>query len=228
MENTFIILQARLSSTRLPRKLLLPLSGLSIFEHILQRLVLATIPCGIIVATTEDTVSSIALTAERYKAHLWVGSEQDVLSRYVDAVNAYNVHTVVRATGDNPLVCIEYIDKAILLHRDRSADLTTFPLLPYGTGIEVISGRVLKTVARKTANPFEREHITQYIYRNESNFSVVREKPDVPMQRPEIRLTVDTPDDYRKMKAIYASLYKNKPIRLKEVIAYLDSGGFCV
>ncbi len=223
MGNTYIILQVRLSSTRLPRKLLLPLNGISIFEHILQRLSYAKLPDGIIVATTEDTVPFIDTTAAEYGAYVVTGSEDDVLVRYIGAVERYNVDTVIRATGDNPLVCIEYIDKALLLHREWSADLTTFPGLPYGTGIEVIQSTALRYADERAKDQQEREHITRYIYNHETEFRIIREMPDNLLHRPEIRLTVDTRADYEKIERIYNALYTGRPIRVRDVLAYLDS-----
>ncbi len=222
MGNTYIILQVRLSSTRLHRKLLLPLNGKSIFEHILQRLSGAKLPDGIIVATTEDTVPFIKPTAVEYGARIVVGSEEDVLARYVSAVETYNVDTVIRATGDNPLVCIEYIDKTVLLHRKRAADLTTFPGLPYGTGIELIKSAALLYAHARAADPQEREHITRYMYNHETEFRIIRGRPDALLHRPEIQLTVDTHADYEKMKRIYRALYTGRPILVRDVIAYLD------
>jgi len=204
--------------------LLLPLKGISIFEHILQRLSDAKLPEGIIVATTEDTAPFIKTIATEYGAYVVVGSEEDVLARYMCAVKKYNVDTVIRATGDNPLVCIEYIDKTVLLHRKLDADLTTFPGLPYGTGIEVIKSAALLYAHSRAVEPQEREHITRYIYSHETEFRIIRERPNAPLHRPEIRLTVDTPADYEKMKRIYNALYTGRPILLRDVIAYLDSG----
>jgi len=223
MGNTYIILQVRLCSTRLHRKLLLPLKGISIFEHILQRLSCAKLPDGIIVATTEDTAPVISGVSARYGACIVVGSEENVLSRYIRAVDRYGVDTVIRATGDNPLVCIEYIDRALLLHREQAADLTTFPQLPYGTGIEVIRSSTLRYADARATDPLEREHITRYLYIHEKEFRIIKEKPDTRLNRPEIRLTVDTKADYEKMKSIYNALYKGRPLLLPDVITYLDS-----
>jgi len=224
-QKDFVVLQVRISSTRLPGKLLLPLKGLSIFEHILLRLKEVKGSDGIIVATTADTAPLISKTARRHGAELLVGSENDVLSRYAQAVNTYGLRNVIRATGDNPLVDIEYAHKALSLHEKENADLTTFPALPYGTGIEVIRGTTLLRVDERAADPFEREHITQYIYRHEDSFLVLKADPDPPMARPDVRLTVDTEEDYRKMSEIYENLYNGTPIKLTDVLVFLDKKG---
>jgi spore coat polysaccharide biosynthesis protein SpsF len=218
-----IILQVRIASTRLPGKLLLPLCGKSIFEHILMRLQAALIPSSIIVATTRDTACRIDSIVEQFGVPLYVGSEEDVLLRFVEAARENEVDTVIRATGDNPLVSIPYIDRAVELHSEKSADLTLYPRLPYGTGVEVIRGAVLEEISGKTDDPFEREHITQYLYRHESDYRIIRGVPEEALRRPDIRLTVDTEEDYRNMGEIYENLYRGRPIPLHEVISYLNN-----
>ena len=109
MNRDYIVLQVRQSSTRLPGKLLFPLKGISIFEHIIIRLKMVQLVDGIIVATTTDTEPSIRSIVRRHDVHVLIGSEEDVLSRFIAAVKRYKVRNVVRATGDNPLVDIENI-----------------------------------------------------------------------------------------------------------------------
>jgi len=225
MKRDCIVLQVRLNSTRLPKKLLLPLKGITIFEHILKRLTSAKIPDGVIVATTQDTLPFISEIAKRYDVLILTGSENDVLARFVKVVGVYDIDNVIRTTGDNPLVSIDYIDKTLLLHKKIRADLTTFIGLPYGTGVEVIRGDVLRGVADITSDPFEREHITQYIYRNEDKYKIVKGNVKGRLNRPELRLTVDTEDDYDRMVDIYEKLYRGHPIRLARVIGYIDSSG---
>ena len=222
MDNDYIVLQVRLRSTRLPNKALLPLAGVTIFEHILQRLILARLPKGIIVATTEDTAPRIRDISKRYSVPILVGSEEDVLSRYVACIDKWAIKNVIRATADNPLVSIEYIDRAIELHKIQNADLTLYPHLPYGTGVEVIKGNVLKKVATLTNDPFEREHLTQYVYRHEAQYKIARGSPEPVFQRQELRLSVDTDEDYRRMYEIYRELYSGRPISLMDVINHID------
>ncbi|MBA7671258.1 hypothetical protein ES703_79412 [subsurface metagenome] len=222
MVNDYIVMQVRLSSKRLPNKLLLSLKGTSIFEHILIRLKMVKTVSGLVVATTAGTEQLIRDIAHKYGTFILIGKEDDVLSRFSNAVKKYNMRNVVRATGDNPLVDIEYIDKALMLHRRKNADLTTYPLLPYGTGVEVIRGDVLIKIDNLTSDPYEREHITQYIYRHKDAFNIVRGTPDNLVSRPDIRLTVDTRDDYTRMVDIYENIYDDMPIKLTDVIAYID------
>ena len=223
MKKDYIVLQVRIGSTRLSGKLLLPLCGTTVFEHILRRFEAAAGACGLIVATTESTAPLIDGTVKKYGAKLVVGPEEDVLSRYIMAVERYGIEDVVRATGDNPLVSIEYLHRALALHKARRADLTVFPDLPYGTGIEVIKGSALVEAGRLTRDAYEREHITQYLYRNPDGFRITRGKPDAVLSRPSLRLTVDTREDYDRMVRIFGALYRGRPVALRRVLRYLDS-----
>jgi spore coat polysaccharide biosynthesis protein SpsF len=224
MAHTSIILQVRIASSRLPGKLMLPLCGISIFEHILMRLMGAKMSDSVVVATTVDTVPHIEPVLERYPAIIHIGSEEDVLLRFVEALRVHQVDTVIRATGDNPLVSVEYLDKAAALHGESGADLTVFPELPYGTGVEVVDGAVLEEIEARTRDPFEREHITQYLYRHESEYRILRGEVEEGLRRPELRLTVDTEEDYRSMCVIYEALYRGEPVGIREVLGYLDRG----
>jgi spore coat polysaccharide biosynthesis protein SpsF len=145
-----------------------------------------------------------------------------VLSRYIACIKKWSINNVIRATADNPLVSVEYIDKAIEMHKMEGADLTLFPHLPYGTGVEVIKGNVLEKIAVLTNDPFEREHLTQYIYRHEAQYRITRGSPDPVFKRKELRLTVDTDEDYRRMDRIYKELYSGQPISLLDVINHID------
>ncbi len=219
--NNFIVLQVRKNSTRLPGKLLYPLCGKTMFEHILIRLLSAELPDGVIVATTGDTLPSITEVVERYPVKVVVGPEDDVLKRFAVAVERYKIDNVIRATGDNPLVSIEYIDKTLEYHLKVGADLTTYTGLPYGTGVEVVRGDAVLRANRESVDPFEREHMTQYIYRNEGEFKVSKPVVDEEYRYPDLRLTVDTIEDFKNMERIYKELWQGSPIKLKEVINLL-------
>ena len=221
MGRSIVILQARLTSKRLPLKLLLPLSGYSILEHIIMRIKKASRPDGFVIATTEDTAKAIGHIADFYDVRIITGDEKDVLGRFVKAAIDAQAEHIVRTTGDNPLVSIKYIDRTLELHLESGADLTTYPLLPLGTGVEVIKREALIKAHREAEEDFEREHITQYIYRNENDFKIIRGVPDSPYLFPELRLTVDNEMDYRFLKHIYSNLFKGSVLNLKEVISFV-------
>ena len=221
MNRDYIVLQVRLGSTRLPGKLLYKLSGITIFDHIIKRLLSVKLPKGIIVATTRNTIDKIIDIIKKYQIEFFVGPEEDVLKRYALAVKKFKINNVIRATGDNPLVCIDYIDRAVKLHYRENADLTTFPDLPYGTGIEVVKSSALLMADREAKDLFEREHITQYVYHHPEKFKIVKAIPEERFRLPELRLTVDTIDDFKFMEEIYNALWRGRPISLEEVIEYL-------
>lgn len=221
MGRSIVILQARLASKRLPFKLLLPLSGYPILEHIITRIKRTRKPDGFVIATTEETAEAIKYLTDYYEVKVITGDEDDVLGRFVKAVFETGADHIIRTTGDNPLVSIKYIDRTLELHIETNADLTTYPLLPLGTGVEVIKREALLRAAQNAETRFEREHITQYIYRNENNFRVIRGVPDSSYLYPELRLTVDDESDYRFLKHIYLKLYRGEVLSLKEVISFI-------
>lgn len=221
MNRDYIVLQVRLGSTRLPGKLLYKLCGITIFEHIINRLLSVKLTKGIIVATTRNTIDKIIDIIRKYQIEFFVGPEEDVLKRYALVVKKFKINNVIRATGDNPLVCIEYIDRAVKLHYRENADLTTFPELPYGTGIEVVKSSALLMADREAKDLFEREHITQYVYHHPEKFKIIKAIPEERFRLPELRLTVDTIDDFKFMEEIYNALWRGRPIALEEVIEYL-------
>jgi spore coat polysaccharide biosynthesis protein SpsF len=197
--------------------------------HILDRLLLPRESAGVIVATTESTLPHIDSLLAPYERErevtLLVGDEEDVLSRYVAAVRRYRIDRVIRATADNPLVCIAYIDHAVRLFEKTGADLACFPDLPYGTGVEVVGGDALRDMAKAASLPSEREHVTGHMYGHADRFRIVRGITEPRFSRPDIRLTVDTEEDYRRMSRLYDALYRGSPILLEDVIAHLDRQG---
>lgn len=220
--DTHIILQVRFASTRLPGKLLLPLRGITMYEHIVRRLLRCKEAGKLVVATTSDTIPYIHKTNVRYAVKVTVGSEQDVLGRYVAAIREHGTDIVIRATGDNPLVCIPYVDRAVRVHRARGADLTVYPHLPYGSGVEVVRAAALEAAENNSTDPDEREHVTRHFYQNRHRYRILECQPDTLFRRPDLRVTVDTIDDYRNMRGIYNALYRGHPIPLQEVIRFID------
>jgi len=137
------IVQARLDSTRLPGKVLLPFCGKPLIAHIVERLSLSKYLRHIVIATTEDSIEQIREALKDYSfVKFFVGSKQNVLERYYKASLEYQSKVVVRATGDNPLVCPQFLDYAIEFHFHTGADLTQYLGIPLGTGVEVINSKV--------------------------------------------------------------------------------------
>ena len=130
------IVQARIDSERLPKKVIAMIGNKPLIAHIVDRIRLSKYIRNIIIATTEDSIEPIREALAKYDCvSFYVGSKNNVLERYYMAAKTFGSKIAVRATGDNPLVCPEFLDKAIELHMEHEADLTHYLGIPLGTGV---------------------------------------------------------------------------------------------
>lgn len=189
-----------------------------ILEIAIRRLQKSACCEGVIVATTQPSYPYFENIIKDTNALYYIGDEDDVLGRYVEAAGRFGVDTIVRATGDNPLVAIEALEAIVEHHIQTGADLSTYEGLPYGSGVEVIQYSALEKSARETDEPFCREHITQYIYRNEDIFKIERPLSPTKWNMPDLRLTVDTIDDYENVSKIFEK-YKDIYIDIDTIVA---------
>ncbi len=216
--STMVILAARHNSSRLPKKALKNILGIPLLEVAIRRLQKSIYAENIVVATTEASFPYFEDIIKNTNALYYVGNEEDVLGRYVEAAEKFNMQTIVRATGDNPLVAIAALDSIIMHHRQSSADVSHYVGLPYGSGVEVISYAALKKSSLEATEQFCREHITQYIYKNEDVFRVERPVAPAKWNMPELRLTVDTIEDYNDVLKIFEK-YNDIYIDIDTIIA---------
>ena len=217
--STAVIVQSRSGSTRLPGKAFLPLGGRAMTHAVLEALKCAREVSVFILAVPDYDVDAFAPIAREHGFHVFGGSEQDVLARYAGAARAYasGCDTIVRATGDNPFVCPQLLDEIVCYHREHGAALSHYLGIPLGSGVEVIAAAVLAEAQVQAAAPYEREHVTPWIYANRARFTV--EEPDLALD-PGIRLTVDTADDLARAERILAAARENaQPITLRRLLA---------
>jgi spore coat polysaccharide biosynthesis protein SpsF len=210
-----------MGSTRLPGKVLRPIAGRLLLDHILVRLQSLRQPVGIVIATStlkaDDAVQ--AFCRDRGVA-CYRGSEQDVLARYFDCATHYRFDAVVRLTGDNPFTDMEELDRLIALHLCEKNDYThSFGELPIGVGAEIFSYAALERSAHDGHAPNHREHVNEYIEENSALFRIGRLRIPDSKTSPSLRLTVDTPDDHARAcrlaeQAHGGSLSTEKAIRL--------------
>lgn len=199
-----IVVQARMRSTRLPGKVLADLAGRPMLAYTVGRL---TAACGdrgqVLIATTtasaDDRLAQACLDAGVGCAR---GSEFDVLSRYVAATaDLSDNDIVVRATADNPLYCPRRTAAIIDEHLRHGGDYTCIERLSYVVP-EVVRAGALRAMAAAAQDARCREHVTPYFREAEHAFRVRQLPPDWCGLRPDIRLTVDTPDELDRMRAI--------------------------
>lgn len=221
MRKIDIILQARLDSERLPRKVLALIEGKPLIAHIVERLRLSHYARRIIVATTSDSYPAIAEVLKPYpEVQFFVGSKPNVLERYYMAMTFFDSDVVVRATGDNPLVSPEFMDMAIEYHLESMADLTHYLGIPLGTGVEVISRSALEAAYKNAKTDYEKEHVTPFLYKNRDSFTILEPVSTGLYYAPEIRVTVDTYEDLQRVRGVFAH-YREKPfISMVDIIQY--------
>lgn len=206
------ILQARMSSTRLPGKVMRPILGEPMLGRQLERLSRCRNFNQLVVATSlgeDDTPLADWLISHGYS--LFRGALDDVLDRFYQAAKPYQPSHVVRLTGDCPLADPAVIDLVIAEHLASGADYTSncFPAtLPDGLDVEVFRFEALESAWRDADKPSQREHVTPYI-RDCGRFRLhsVSHQPDLSS----LRWTVDEPADFAFVEAVYGALYRDNP-----------------
>jgi len=203
------VLQARMSSVRLPAKVLAPVLGVPLILRAVERINFASMLDGLVLATSTDASDDeLAEVASASGIRVARGSLTDVLGRFLDVVEEVRPAHVVRLTGDNALIDPRVIDKVVEAHLASGADYTSNTLkrtYPRGLDVEVVTSSALRTVGRLAVDGPEREHVTMGIYHRPRSFSLrsVTQVPD----RSEWRWTVDLPGDLSFVRAVYAELY---------------------
>jgi spore coat polysaccharide biosynthesis protein SpsF len=195
-----IVLQARMRSTRLPRKILMPLGSRSLLDHILFRLGRLRHSALTVVATSDAPEDeAVAQFCAARAVACFRGSEHNVLDRYYRCALRYHFRHIVRLTGDNPFLDIEELDNLIDLHLAQGSDFAhSFPQLPVGCGAEIFTFAALEKSWREGAAPHHLEHVDEYMLEHPEIFATALLSVSGSKHRPEVRLTIDTPEDYRR------------------------------
>jgi spore coat polysaccharide biosynthesis protein SpsF len=203
-----LVLQARMDSQRLPGKSLLPLGTkdakplvFRVMEALNQvpahaRLLACPANCGAL-------FKPLALEAG---FELLIGPEEDVLERYCLAVRRFNIDTVIRATADNPFV---FADAAAAIAAEAlalGADYAGYAGLPLGAGVEAVCASALLRAEKEAASGYEREHVCPHLYGHPEKFLLHRPLAPLRWQGKNVRLTLDTEEDYERAQSLYAVL----------------------
>ena len=195
-----IIIQARMGSNRLPGKILKPIGDKLLLEHILFRLTKLKSEAVIIVATsTEGKDDEVDQFCGEKNVRCFRGSEENVLERYYLCAKQFGFDEIIRLTADNPFVDIEEIDRLIDLFRKEKADYAeSFGNLPCGIGAEIFTFAALEKDYNESSMPHHFEHVNEYILENPDKFKTVTLTVSDSKNRSDIRLTVDTQEDYER------------------------------
>jgi len=213
-------LQARMGSTRLPGKVLMTIQGQSILERAIRRLRAAALVDEVAVLTTrcrED--DAVVEEAHRLKAWVYRGPELDVLARFYEASEKFQPQVIIRATADNPLIDIDSVNRIVETLRSGNLDLCMESELPIGAATEAITARALKAVHSQATEAPHREHVTLYIKDHPEGYRVSFPVAPECVRFPQVRLTVDTPEDFRSVDGLIRMLPEGEnPLPLREYL----------
>lgn len=225
MTRVVAILQARMGSARLPGKVLAPIAGRPMLEHIVRRARAATTLDEVVVATSvRDDDTPVADLALRVGAQALRGSEHDVLSRFREAARLHAADVVVRLTGDNPLIDPAFIDHVVASYLNAASpvayvDTTTSATWPYGLSVEVVDRVAIDRADVEARDPDDREHVTRWIRARPDLFPALHLRAD--RDDSDLRWTVDLPEDLEHVRSLYTQLRLGEQfLDHREVIAH--------
>lgn len=212
--NKGIIIQARTGSTRLPRKITMNFhEGMTILDIIIERLKHYFSPSEIILATsTKVADAQLEAVALRHKISFFQGDESDVLRRFIAGAEHFDKNLIVRICADNPFLLPEYIAPLIQSVEKGVLEYTSYewpdqtPVMKSHIGLfaEAFTLDFLKRIDRKTNALHFHEHVTNYLYTHKSDFSFrFLPVPNEVKDYPDIRLTIDTKDDFIIAQEVY-------------------------
>lgn len=206
-------IEARMTSTRLPGKVLLPAAGLSMLEHLVRRL--RTVPSidAIVLATTCNAVDRPLIEmADRLGIASFKGDEYDVLQRVIGAAASVNADVIVEITGDCPIIDPQIVEQTIRMFKVHKADYVSNVIVrsyPDGMDTQVFALETLKRSAKMTTNWLDREHVTLHMRNNPDIFTHVHLVAPPEIHWPELGLTLDERCDYDLLKKVIEHFHEN-------------------
>lgn len=213
------VIQARMGSKRLPGKVLTPLAGKSALSRMIGRASRALSLDLLVVATSvSPSDDAVAAEAARCGAKVFRGSEPDVLDRFYRAAAAWGATTVVRLTGDCPLVDPAVVDRIVAAARKAKLGyVATGKSYPDGLDVEVVPFSTLETAWKEAALPSDREHVLPYVWKQPERFGVKR--LEYARDCSKLRLTLDEPADRELIDRLFAAL--GDEFTLERALAWL-------
>jgi spore coat polysaccharide biosynthesis protein SpsF len=199
-----IIIQARMNSTRLPGKILKPISGRPMLKILLRRLESSRLVDDVIVATTDQPADdAVWENVRQWGYSVCRGPEDDVLARYLQAAEEFNLDVIVRITADCPLMDAGLVDEMLENYLSETDQVDYFSntlerTFPRGLDVEIFSRKVLQQAARKARHDYQREHVTPYMRENMRchNWSACEDSS-------RFRVTVDTSEDFELVCKVF-------------------------
>ncbi len=223
-ERVIVIIQARMSSTRLPGKVLLDLGGRPVLDRMIERVKLAKNVTETVVATTTDpSDDAIVALCEQLGTPVFRGSLPDVLDRYYQCALEYKADYVVRLTGDCPLIDPELIDEVVNGLFDPPEDFSCNRLpppfgrtFPIGLDVEACTFQALENAWKNATEKHHREHVMPYLYETPGKFQVIQLQSDEDYGS--MRWTLDTTKDLELLREVIKRLEGRNDFSWEEVL----------
>jgi spore coat polysaccharide biosynthesis protein SpsF len=213
-----------MGSTRLPGKVLMDLGGQTVLARAVRRLRRSSLIQQVVIATTDSPKDdAIVHECNRLGVVHFRGSEEDVLDRYYRTAEATGADAVVRVTSDCPLIDPEISDKVIRAFLEGQCDYASNTLqrtYPRGLDTEVMTRDALARTWREARKPYQRTHVTAYIYESSDRFDLIAVTGE--SDHSAHRWTVDTPEDLNFVRAVYERMGRCDDFSWRDALALLD------
>lgn len=232
-KRVILIMQARMGSTRLPGKSLMPLAGKPFVERVIERVKRCAAVDEIVLATTKKTGDdAIEALGRACGVSVFRGSENDLVDRYYRCAMCHGADVVVRVPADNATPESAVIDRTIEFHLKSNNDFSsTYPDFfengyPDGIGCEVFNFDALERVWKTSTSPRNREHPHTNFYENRNLYRVGTFECPAKYRRPDIILDVNTWEQYCFIRRMYEDIYPSKPnFDIMDIIEWYDKVG---
>lgn len=220
-----VIVQCRLSSSRLPGKAMYEIGDRPLISWTLRAMKKVSADFYI-VATDEESGPTLEKVCKEEGYDCFTGPLEDVLERFCLVVRKYNIDTVVRATGDNPFLFYEAASESAdefdsLRGTENECAYLTYSGLPHGSGVEIFDGNSLLKAAAMTDDPYDHEHAGPAFYRHQDKFRCLFKPAEKKYFAPSLRTTIDTYGDFLRAVEVYNSFcVKNETDKISEPLSY--------
>ncbi len=232
MSQLGIILQARTGSTRMPEKVILPFfQEQSILDLLLEKVKKLGVPT-VLATTVNPSDDRICTLAAKHDVPVFRGSENDVLDRFIQAAKLFGFSKIIRVCADNPFLDLAGMKNLIAEFSKSDADYLSFQLAGnkpsilthFGFWTEAVSLDALEKAQKLTSEKLYHEHVTNFVYGNQELFKVQFIQADeLVFSLTNIRMTLDTPEDFEIQQEIFATISKENPnFGIPEIISWLD------
>lgn len=228
MNKTILIITARMSSQRLPGKVMMKIKKIPIIKLIILRLKLSKLVKNIIVSTSTDKTDDILVKyLKKNKIKYYRGSKNNVTKRVLDTAKLYKAKNIILITGDCPLVDPDLVDQCISLYKNNKAVFVTNANIrsyPDGLDVQVFKYSALFKLYKKIRDKKEYEHVTLALRKKLNKNKIINVVSGQDLYFPKLGLTLDEKKDFKLISKIYSHFWtKNKyDFRIQEVIDFLN------